>query len=160
MTINIPTESSRIPEQEPDAFNYWAENKKDTKGTAAFYDIPYRTVRDWVHRYKWHERYAALRRAVSEEAVVEARTELRLSLGTIPHFLTQIIENPDEKTVDRLAAAKLLWMMSTGETEESKAARPLTLIDARQVIASAEESKDLRSVAARAIEANVKSHRR
>ena len=142
------------------AYVFWAsEGERNIRATAQHFETNERTVYYWKLHYGWDKRWADSLREFSEDAVVVAKTQLKMGLSAAADRLVRIIAS--EKTSDRdaILAVKVLFTAAHG-LADAQGVKYQTLIDARQVLRKAEATEDytvqeLKQMASAAIEANL-----
>lgn len=136
------------------AFYTWAkEAKKDMARTSEITGIPERTLYYHKKTRDWERKYRTEVLGMAGDAAAVAKAEFTLLFGAAVSRLSKMLEDDKASHQDQRENIKLLRDLVFGSEPDEKE-RPLTLIDARSIVAQVKDQNPLNR-AMEAIEANI-----
>jgi transposase len=147
-------------DEKEDAFLAWVRLGRSSRKTAEETQIPHGTIKDWVTRYGWRERYKGILDELTYESVASTRLSLSHTLHTAAQRLLTDLAKEDLPPHDVRLHIDTLVRLVTGGQVSTQAGAAVTHIDARQVHIKPEDinPQDARTLATQAIEKNLKDN--
>jgi hypothetical protein len=147
-------------DEKEDAFLTWVRLGRSTRKTAEETGIPHSTVKDWVTRYGWRERYKGILDELTYESVASTRLSLSSTIHTAAQRLLTDLSNPDLSPNDVRLHIDTLVRLVTGGQVSTQASAAVTQIDESLIHIKPEDvnPQDARTLATQAIEKNLKDN--
>lgn len=142
-------------DEKEQAFVEWVRSGQSVRAVSENLDIPERTLRDWIVRYRWRSRLAQMLEPVTAEALAEVRLAYAVGMRTALRRLLTDLDRDDLSPRDVRDHATLIARLAEGHSTPAEQAT--SFIDARQVHITPDSlsAEEARVLSVKAIEQNV-----